>query len=245
MTTDSRRVAALLLSAAWIGASMMLAGCQSDPMPNGGTTRGATAEPSTDGASPSDTTESPTAPPTRSGPSSPPTPSVAPTPASPTNRAANLAVPELPEEARAESKAGLKAFMEHWLELLSYSYLANDLAPLNEVSNPGCTFCVQAETSMKQIYQLGWVSGGGTTLTAFTTDFQPDTNGIYSADITTTQAEIFYYSGEGWLGSSESIPDTSHSITARYVDGSWQLIDYATPEAGSVPSATASPEPGS
>lgn len=118
--------------------------------------------------------------------------------------------------------------MEHWLELLSYSYLANDLAPLNEVSNPGCTFCAQAETSMKQIYQLGWVSGSGTTLMGFTTDFQPDTSGVYSADITTTQAEIFYYSGEGWLGSSESKPDTPHTITARHVDGNWQLIDYTT-----------------
>ncbi|MCU1634153.1 MAG: hypothetical protein JWM61_2805, partial [Micrococcaceae bacterium] len=121
------------------------------------------------------------------------------------------------------------AFTEHWLELLSYSYEANDLKPLQSISDPACQFCKDSEAAMAQIYQVGWAVGGATTLDDFTTDFTPDAAGTYTADITTTQTEIFYFSGEGWLGSSESRPNTAHTITARYLDGQWQMIDYATP----------------
>jgi hypothetical protein len=159
-----------------------------------------------------------------------PTPTAEPTAASPTNRAVNLPVPERPAAADEETKEGLEAFTGHWLQLLSYSYEANDLKPLQEASDPSCGFCQDAATAMAQIYQLGWASGGQTTVIDFATDFTPDSNGVYTADITTTQGEIFYYSGEGWLGSSESRPNTPHTVTARYIDNGWQLIDYTSPE---------------
>jgi hypothetical protein len=158
-----------------------------------------------------------------------PAPTVQPTPASSDAPAANLAVPTEPEETGEETREGFQAFTEHWLDLLSYSYEANDLAPLQAVSDPACQFCKDSEAAMAQIYQVGWAAGGATTLNDFTTEFAPDTAGTYTAEITTTQAEIFYFSGEGWLGSSESRPNTAHIITARYTDGQWQLIDYSTP----------------
>ena len=83
---------------------------------------------------------------------------------------------------------------------------------------------------MAEIYQMAWASGGKTTLTEFTTDFAPDGEGVYTADVTTSQNELFYYSGEGWLGSSESRPNTPHTVTARYNEDQWQLIDYTVPE---------------
>jgi hypothetical protein len=160
---------------------------------------------------------------------------VEPTPASSDAPAANLQVPALPTKANEESREGLEAFIAHWLSLLSYSYEANDLEPLQAVSDPACTFCKDAETSMAQIYQMAWALGGETTLTDFTTEFTPDATGAYTADVTTTQAEIFYFSGEGWLGSSESKPDTPHTVTARYTDDGWQLIDYTTPPTAEAP----------
>ncbi|WP_146067507.1 DUF6318 family protein [Arthrobacter sp. SX1312] len=169
-----------------------------------------------------------------------PSPSVAPTPASRTNPAANLPVPELPAAAQDDSEAGLEAFTRYWLELLAYSYEANDLVPLMQHSDPTCTFCQDAATAMAQVYQVGWVSSGAITLTSFTTEFIADQNGVYTAEITTTQGEIFYFSGEGWLGSSESKPDTPHTITARHTGDEWQMIDYTTP----VPAALGSSSPG-
>jgi hypothetical protein len=167
--------------------------------------------------------------------SAPSAPRVEPTPASSAAPAANLEVPVLPAEAEEESEEGFEAFTAHWLDLLSYSYEANDLEPLQAVSDPACTFCADAGTAMTQIYQMGWAVGGATTLTNFTTDFAPDAAGTYTADITTTQAEIFYFSGEGWLGSSESRPDTPHTVTARHTGDGWQLIDYTTPAVSEVP----------
>lgn len=152
-----------------------------------------------------------------------------PRPASSAAPAANLPIPVAPAEADEESREGLEAFTSHWLSLLSYSYEANDLEPLRAVSDPACTFCADAETAMAQIYQLGWALGGATTLADFSTDFAPDAAGTYTAEITTTQGEIFYFSGEGWLGSSEASPNSPHTVTARYVDGAWQLIGYTAP----------------
>ncbi|MBJ2121434.1 hypothetical protein I6N91_10630 [Arthrobacter sp. MSA 4-2] len=154
---------------------------------------------------------------------------VEPTPASSDAPAANLQIPAPPAEAEEESREGLEAFTAHWLKLLSYSYEANDLEPLQAVSDPACTFCKDVGTAMAQTYQVGWATGGATTLTDFTTDFTPDADGAYTADITTTQTEIFYFSDEGWLGSSESKPDTPHLVTARYIGVGWQMINYSTP----------------
>jgi hypothetical protein len=160
---------------------------------------------------------------------------VEPTPASSDAPAANLPVPALPAGANEQSREGLEAFTAHWLDLLSYSYEANNLEPLRAVSDPACTFCKDAETSMAQIYQMAWALGGETTLTDFNTDFTPDTTGAYTANVTTTQAEIFYFSGEGWLGSSESKPNTPHTVTARFTGDGWQLIDYTTPATAETP----------
>jgi hypothetical protein len=173
-------------------------------------------------------TPAPTSSPT---PTATPTPAVQPTPASSDAPGANLTIPTEPTDAHDQTRAGLQAFTEHWLQLLSYSYEANDLEPLKSISDPTCQFCKESEAAMKQIYQLGWAVGGATTLTGFATDFTSDPAGTYTADITTTQAEIFYFSGEGWLGSSESRPDTAHTVTARYADGRWQMMDYTTPAA--------------
>ena len=165
-----------------------------------------------------------------------PTPTLQPTPASSDAPAANLPVPVRPDLADELSADGLEAFTAHWLALLSYSYEADDLEPLLAVSDPACRFCAETEESMEQIYRMAWALGGTTTLTSFRTDFTPDAGGIYTADLTTTQAEIFYFSGEGWLGSSESKPDTPHTLTARYLDGEWQSVEYTTPT--SAPPAT-------
>ena len=96
---------------------------------------------------------------------------------------------------------------------------------------------------MEQIYQMAWASGGATTLTDFTTDFAPNDAGVYTADVRTTQNEIFYYSVEGWLGSSESKPDTPHTVTARYTDDQWELIDYTIPPVAGAGEPTPGPAP--
>ncbi|MPY11205.1 DUF6318 family protein [Arthrobacter bussei] len=198
------------------------AGTGDEPREAGATTATATAT-----ASPDPSTAPATAPPDASA--QPTAARAEPRPASSAAPAANLPIPAVPAEADEESREGLEAFTSHWLSLLSYSYEANDLEPLRAVSDPACTFCADAETAMAQIYQLGWALGGATTLADFSTDFAPDAAGTYTAEITTTQAEIFYFSGEGWLGSSEASPNSPHTVTARYVDGAWQLIGYTAP----------------
>jgi hypothetical protein len=212
------------LSAAMVAAGLSLTACDA-------TTSGAGDGPTTSSASSAAKASSSGEATSSSTPTSTPTsaPTTQPTPASSDAPAANLIAPVMPEDADERTREGLQAFTGHWLELLSYSYESNDLEPLQAVSDPACQFCKDSEAAMAQIYQVGWAVGGTTTLTDFGTDFAPDAAGTYAAEITTTQAEIFYFSGEGWLGSSESRPNTAHTITARYLDGQWQMIDYATP----------------
>lgn len=50
--------------------------------------------------------------------------------------------------------------------------------------------------------------------------------GLVMIEITAPWTGIFDLSAEGRLGSSESRPDTAHTITVRYTpEGQWQMID--------------------
>ncbi len=49
--------------------------------------------------------------------------------------------PVLPEAAKEQSQAGARAFIQHYVEVLNYSYARTRAGPLRAVSSPSCTVC--------------------------------------------------------------------------------------------------------
>src|SRR5215217_3137087 len=174
MRTSGRpRGAALPAGAAIV--LMLLTGCQGDGDPSANETQ----------SPPSSTSAPPT---TEASPSATASSSPEPSPASSAGPAANIPVPVKPALADENSKEGLEAFTKYWLELFSYGYETNDWAPFEAVTDPGCRTCANVMSAVSQVYTSGgWIVGGTTKATDFSTDFAVNTQGSISAIVQVEQ----------------------------------------------------------
>ena len=74
--------------------------------------------------------------------------------------------PELPKLARSATKAGAKAFVAYYLELLNYAAHTGDVAPIRRNSTPGCQACREEARGWEQLYANGgWAKGGELSIT--------------------------------------------------------------------------------
>ena len=95
----------------------------------------------------------------------PPLPSTSATP-SPTEDAPGATGYPLPEEARAYTPEGARAFFDYFIAVLNVSALANDPVPLREISQ-GCDFCDELTQRYAQAATDGvQVVGGELVLTS-------------------------------------------------------------------------------
>lgn len=100
------------------------------------------ADPSPPAPSPSATTQTPT-----------PTPSPSPTP------------PTMPDAARAHTKAGAKAFVRHFWDVVDYAQQSGETAPVNALTLPGCGGCEGGVRGIDRVYDAGGTIRGGQTTT--------------------------------------------------------------------------------
>lgn len=162
-------------------------------------------------------------------------PSAAPSPASPASSlgpAANLPVPVKPALADENSAEGLEAFTEYWFELFSYGYETNDWAPFEEVTDPGCGTCANVMTAVGKVFDSGgWIAGGRTEVTDFSTDFAVNTQGSINAIVLVEQgaSQVYLKSGEIESDDPESDP-TANVIFVVFDNGQWRMLDFGAPE---------------
>lgn len=213
--TDGRRRAGPILAGALLSV-VLLSGCQGP------------SEPSTDGTPPGITTASaPGSTPSESAPSTP-----QPSPASSAGPAVNIPVPVKPALADENSAEGLEAFTEYWFELFSYGYETNDWAPFDAVTDPGCRTCENVKLAVSEVYKSrGWVDGAESRLTAFTTDFETNTQGSIGSFVEVVQGQAKTYLETGQLDGEdpESAP-TFKAIFSVFQDGRWIMLDFGSAE---------------
>lgn len=172
--------------------------------------------------SPTAESQTPSAP---SSPSAVPTPSASYKPADASGRAQNVPVPELPEAAKAETKAGLEAFARYWFVLLSYGYETGDISRLDLITSPGCRACESAKAVISGWHAGGrWLTGGKVQTPSVSTTFKVAPDGNYQVAIQVSQQALSYYNADGTMHQASAKPeDTGNVMLAVFKNGAWYV----------------------
>ena len=70
--------------------------------------------------------------------------------------------PELPDAAKANTKAGALAFVRYYIHLINYAQATGDVGPLRRVESDACASCTRVRESVEHIYGSGGSIEGGT-----------------------------------------------------------------------------------
>jgi hypothetical protein len=155
---------------------------------------------SADPIEPTPTASTPTATASSSPPTTSPSPSIKPTPkpipASSTGPAKNWPVPVMPDAATKKTEAGIKAFTEHYYELLEYTITTNESKNLRKITDPSCDACFKEfiDTADGNKVAGSWITGINLRPVVGTAVID-DNNGV--ALITLTQDEMLVYASDG------------------------------------------------
>ena len=103
----------------------------------------------TGAADPAEPTPPPTPPATASTPSPTPTGPATPTP------------PVMPDAANAHTKAGAKAFVRYFWQVVNYAQATGDTAPINSLNSSNCSACEAGVAAIDKTYEAGGHIVGG------------------------------------------------------------------------------------
>ena len=88
-----------------------------------------------------------------------PSPSVSTSVTSPAS--ATPTPPVMPEEAKADTKAGAIAFVKYYIALINHAQATGDVDALAKVEGPDCKSCAEGRDYLKKIYGSGGHISGG------------------------------------------------------------------------------------
>ncbi|WP_343900527.1 DUF6318 family protein [Arthrobacter rhombi] len=85
-----------------------------------------------------------------------------PIPASSKGPAKNWPVPKMPEAAKKHTLKGAGAFSEYYFELIEYTSVTNESAPIRKVSSSDCDLCQNdiIKPAIENAKNGGWITGG-------------------------------------------------------------------------------------
>lgn len=149
-------------------------------------------------------------------------------PASSEGPAQNVPVPEMPDEAREQTKEGLEAALEYWWEAEAYLKATGDKSVLDEVSSSDCGLCVGLMDRWTKIYELGgWAENGPATVTVqFISVDGGHQSGTGSMLVSESTSQI--YQPDGSLGGSgDGSEERPWVFSATYEDehSAWTMND--------------------
>lgn len=155
-----------------------------------------------------------------------PSPTPAYKPADANGKAENVALPVLPEAAKANSKEGVEAFARYWFQALSYAYETGDMAVWSAMTSGECVFCNRIKQGLESAYVKGrWVVGGKMATPSIEANFKSEALS-QQVTIQTIQSQIDYYDADGSVGQPSTPPSNSASgMIAAFELGSWKVKD--------------------
>lgn len=151
-------------------------------------------------------------------------------PASAEGPAENVPLPEMPAEAKVESKEGLEAFARYWYELVNYGFETGDAEPIRAISGPDCAVCENFYTMVgKGFENTDWIVGGKIEVQGVHSDYVLTPEGRYQVLIQERQETLSYY---GPSGMYNEYPGTKNygvqMIEATHTGAGWHADNVVT-----------------
>lgn len=140
-------------------------------------------------------------------------------------------MPEMPEEAKVESKEGLVAFARYWYELVNYGYETGDVEPVKAISGPDCTDCNRYFDVVKRGYRdEDWIAGAEIDFRSVHSDYVLTPDGLYQVLIQFTQEPIEFYGPEGaeYGVDPGSEAPVVQILEARFQDQNWVVSQLSS-----------------
>ncbi|WP_433123142.1 DUF6318 family protein [Arthrobacter koreensis] len=159
-----------------------------------------------------------------------PTPTATYKPASAEGPAENVPLPEMPEEAKVESKEGLVAFARYWYELVNYGYETGDVEPVKAISGPDCFACGNYYAAVQSGFRENdWMAGSRIEVEGVDSSFARTDEGYVQALIQLTQDPLEYYGEAGLqtIAPGNELPSVQ-MIEAEFGTEGWVAVDVVT-----------------
>ncbi len=137
---------------------------------------------------------------------------------------ASPAAPTMPTAAKGTSEAAAKAFVNHYLDVLSYAARTGDTASMSHLSDPTCYICIVLTSRIENAYATGGlVSGHGYAATHLTVERQPHRprRSLVHATVMLPQT--------GRTDHSATAPGrrvARSEFRLASADGGWRLLDW-------------------
>ncbi|MCC3291902.1 MULTISPECIES: DUF6318 family protein [unclassified Arthrobacter] len=188
---------------------------------------GASGDPGDSGAGESPSSPASTASET---PTPTPTPSAKYKPASAEGPAENVPLPVMPEEAKVQSKEGLEAFARYWYEAANYGYETGDVGPVQAISSPDCTTCLNYyEVVDNGFRENDWIANANIDVRDAYSDYVLTPEGRYQALAQFTQDAMEYYGPEGLQGNEEAdVAPSVQLFEATWNGDKWVAMNIVT-----------------
>jgi hypothetical protein len=131
----------------------------------------------------------------------------------------------MPEEAKANTKAGAEAFVRYYVELINFAQATGDVGPLLDVEDVDCRSCTNVRRGVKDIYGSGGhIEGGAWQAQVRSASPRPDVSGwTVFTDVQYGQQTVVNGSKTTSLGGGHS-PMT---FVVTSVDGHWLVLRWS------------------
>lgn len=150
-------------------------------------------------------------------PTTPPSPTSSVTPSS-----TSSATPELPEAAKAGTKAGAVAFVRYYIELINHAQATGNTAALKAVEAPSCGSCLKGRRYIEDIYSSGGHIEGGAfrIIQVLATPMTTPSSWLVTTGIRIS-ADIVVKPGETPSSVAHNASKLVTSVSTSFVDGEW------------------------
>lgn len=160
-----------------------------------------------------------------------PLPSATYKPASAKGPAENVPLPDMPAEAKAESKEGLIAFARYWYDLVNYGYESGDLIPIGSQTLGDCRDCSRYEQVITDGYaNSDWIFGGQITVWGMDSEYVLTDAGRYQVLVQFSQDRIELRGPNDVLYTEH--PGSKHPVVqmleARWTDAGWVVEELVS-----------------
>ena len=122
--------------------------------------------------------------------------------------------PELPDEAKQNTKQGAEAAARHYLALIVYAWNTGDTQPLADMSDPSSNFAKGHISNTEEMYTNGWAFGNSATVQeVLRLEAVPAQDGTIPPNTIGVRFQITANYGTKCKGQSVTVDDTEHSST--------------------------------
>lgn len=144
--------------------------------------------------------------------------------ASPTE---TVALPVLPDEAKAETDLGAVAFVKHWFALLNYGYRTGQTAPLDALTEPECAGCDSFRSTIRQLNVDGSVALSDPLLIE-TVNSPPPRLGVVTTSVTYRERAVEVADATTTVTIGQDTESQLAKASLSWQNGGWLMLELGS-----------------